>query len=108
MIENNRLKPCPFCGNSAASFRSSYNSLKEIYLVFVKCEVCHARTGYSYTNENPALNSYTSPAALRSQTFWNSRPFERADPDPDPNPGSIDDDQHDGDQAATDEAPNEE
>lgn len=79
MENNNRLKPCPFCGNSTASFRASYNVERGIYFVFIKCEVCHARSGYSYGKENPALNNYTTPAALRSQNLWNTRPFESND-----------------------------
>lgn len=81
MTENNRLKPCPFCGDENVQFHNGFFKDKNVYFVFVKCNICHARSGYTYSKDDPALTNYTNPASRRCLNDWNNRPLERSDYD---------------------------
>lgn len=47
-MDNNELKPCPFCGGEAWIIRKTYGFKKKKYW-FVRCECCHATSRAEFT-----------------------------------------------------------
>lgn len=44
---------CPFCGGRPIAVRTVCSGTEDIYLVYIECEVCGARTKpYRYAREN--------------------------------------------------------
>ena len=76
-----KIKTCPHCGGSA-SLRTNYNSNREVYYVFVRCDVCGAQGKLFYTKENPQTaeeDTYCNRGAIAA---WNMRKGEVNAEDP--------------------------
>ena len=66
------LKKCPFCGGKACA-TANYSKRRNVYYVFIKCDVCGAQGKAYISEEDPAQNEWQSIACEDAQNAWNLR-----------------------------------
>lgn len=72
MSESIKINGCPFCGGSA-SINQRYSPKQDLYLVFMKCDICGAQ-GKIFTGEDaPSANEWNTKQCHDAIGAWNMR-----------------------------------
>lgn len=71
-----KIKTCPHCGGSA-SLLSNYNTARNTYYVFVRCDVCGAQGRLYYSKEDPRTADGEVYPCRGAVSAWNMRQKEK-------------------------------
>lgn len=68
-----KLKPCPFCGDEAQLWRN-WNRRSKVWFYYCKCELCGAQST-TITSSDPGISEpdWKGSDALRARRAWNRR-----------------------------------
>ena len=58
-MENQSLKPCPFCGCERVEIKSRYSNATNKYFWFAQCTMCKSQTG-AFDQSASAENSWNT------------------------------------------------
>lgn len=66
-----KIKKCPFCGG-VADLCSNYSN-RDVFWVYVRCNVCSARGRAYASEEDPAEEDWEGKACEMAVDIWNNR-----------------------------------